>query len=167
MGNLTQATSIRDMERIVQGTAVTATGTAIDFTNIPSWVKRVSVKFDGVSINGTSGVLVQLGDNEGIENTGYVSSGNTTTSTVGTIGSNSGFVIRSVVSSFGISGTMNIDKVSDYRYVSSHSVSFDLSNAGNGGGKKTLSATLDRIRITTVNGTDTFDAGQINIMYEG
>jgi hypothetical protein len=36
-----------------------------------------------------------------------------------------------------------------------------------GGGNKTLSATLDRVRITTVNGTDTFDAGSINISYEG
>jgi hypothetical protein len=34
-------------------------------------------------------------------------------------------------------------------------------------GSKTLAGTLDRIRITTVNGTDTFDAGQINILYEG
>jgi hypothetical protein len=33
-------------------------------------------------------------------------------------------------------------------------------------GTKSLSATLDRIRITTVNGTDTFDAGSINILYE-
>ncbi len=42
----------------------------------------------------------------------------------------------------------------------------DSSNSTVVGGK-TLSAILDRIRLTTVNGTDTFDAGQINIMYEG
>lgn len=29
-----------------------------------------------------------------------------------------------------------------------------------------LSGTLDRVRITTANGTDTFDAGTINILYE-
>ncbi len=34
-------------------------------------------------------------------------------------------------------------------------------------GTKTLSATLDRVRITTTTGTDTFDAGTINILYEG
>jgi len=33
-------------------------------------------------------------------------------------------------------------------------------------GSKSLSAALDRVRITTVNGTDTFDAGAINILYE-
>ena len=34
-------------------------------------------------------------------------------------------------------------------------------------GAVSLSGTLDRIRLTTVNGTDTFDAGSVNIMYEG
>jgi hypothetical protein len=43
----------------------------------------------------------------------------------------------------------------------------NLANTLNGAGSVTLSATLDRIRITTVNGTDTFDAGSINIAYEG
>ena len=35
-----------------------------------------------------------------------------------------------------------------------------------GGGNVTLGGALDRIRVTTVNGTDLFDAGSINIMYE-
>jgi hypothetical protein len=35
------------------------------------------------------------------------------------------------------------------------------------GASVTLPGTLDRVRITTVNGTDTFDAGSINILYEG
>jgi len=36
-----------------------------------------------------------------------------------------------------------------------------------GGTTPTLSGALDRIRITTVNGTDTFDNGTVNILYEG
>jgi hypothetical protein len=36
-----------------------------------------------------------------------------------------------------------------------------------GGFQVSLSGTLDRIRLTTVNGSDTFDAGSINIIYEG
>jgi hypothetical protein len=35
-----------------------------------------------------------------------------------------------------------------------------------GGGTVTLGGVLDRVRITTINGTDTFDAGSINILYE-
>jgi hypothetical protein len=37
---------------------------------------------------------------------------------------------------------------------------------GSVGGAKTLSGTLDRVRITTEGGTDAFDAGTINISYE-
>jgi hypothetical protein len=33
-------------------------------------------------------------------------------------------------------------------------------------GAKSLTGTLDRVRLTTVGGTDTFDAGSVNIMYE-
>ena len=33
-------------------------------------------------------------------------------------------------------------------------------------GSISLSGTLDRVRITTANGTDAFDAGSINILYE-
>lgn len=40
-------------------------------------------------------------------------------------------------------------------------------NLGFGSAIKTLSATLDRVRLTTVNGTDTFDAGTASIIYEG
>lgn len=34
------------------------------------------------------------------------------------------------------------------------------------GGTKTITGTLERVRVTTANGTDTFDAGTINIMWE-
>lgn len=33
-------------------------------------------------------------------------------------------------------------------------------------GSKTLSGTLDMVRVTPANGTDTFDAGTVNIMWE-
>jgi hypothetical protein len=53
---------------ITSGTAVASTsGTSIDFTSIPLWVKRITVMFAGVSTNGTSPFLVQLGDAGGIE----------------------------------------------------------------------------------------------------
>ena len=35
-----------------------------------------------------------------------------------------------------------------------------------GGGSVTLSGALDRVVLTTVGGTDTFDAGSVNIIYE-
>jgi hypothetical protein len=33
-------------------------------------------------------------------------------------------------------------------------------------GSKSLSQTLDRVRLTTFGGADTFDAGKVNITYE-
>ena len=39
-------------------------------------------------------------------------------------------------------------------------------NGGAGGGGISLAAALTAVRVTTVNGTDTFDLGSINIIYE-
>lgn len=38
--------------------------------------------------------------------------------------------------------------------------------ASTSGGTISLAGALDNVRLTTVNGTDTFDAGSINILYE-
>ena len=172
MGNLTQATGIRDMERIVQGTAVTASGTAIDFTSIPSWVKKIKVLFKAVSTNGTALPLLQLGDSGGIENTGYESSafGGINGNVVTAVSYNTGIICTPFGSAgYSISGYIELVKFSGNIWVSAGSLSqFGTTPAGtNSAGYKELSGTLDRIRLTTTNGTDVFDAGQINIMYEG
>ena len=152
---------------IVSGTAVASTsGTSIDFTGIPSWVKRITVMFDGVSLSGTSDILVQLGDSGGIENTGY-SSVSTTLGTASTTQSTStsGLVMRSVVATNSHTGQMILSNLNGNVWVENYG-SYNSSASSVGGGSKTLSGTLNQVRITTVNGTDTFDAGSINILYE-
>jgi hypothetical protein len=58
---------------ITSGTAVASTsGVSIDFTSIPSWVKRITVMFSGVSTNGTSPLQVQLGTSGGVDATSYI-----------------------------------------------------------------------------------------------
>ena len=152
---------------LTSGTAVTASGTSVDFTGIPSWVKRVTVMFAGVSTNGTSSLLVQLGDSGGIETTGYVSTGTgTTASSGGTVSSTAGYIIRDLSASAVMSGQMVITLLGNNQWCSSHVITFDSTAMQLGGGSKTLSDTLTQVRITTVNGTDTFDAGSINILYE-
>jgi hypothetical protein len=154
---------------IKSGTAVASTsGTSIDFTSIPSWVKRITVMFSGVSTSGTSLPLIQLGTSAGVTSTGYTSTGLETSST-GTNGNNStaGFVIRSNTNTFTLSGLIAILNVTGNAWTASHTLKADTSKILSGAGDVTLSATLDRVRITTVNGTDTFDAGTINILYEG
>ena len=153
----------------VAGTAVASTsGTSIDFTSIPSWVKRITVMFKGVSTNGSSNPLIQIGSGS-VTTTGYIASaalpnnGGTTAGTTYT----TGFGIPFSSATNTLYGTMTICLFGSNLYVSSHCIATSTVGAASvGGGSITLSGTLDRVRITTVNGTDTFDAGSINILYE-
>jgi len=155
-------------QKIVQSTAVTlTTQTAVDFTSIPSWVKRIVVMFDGASLSGTSDILVRLGTSGGIVSTGYVSGCTATTGTSGaTSTSTTGFVIRLVANASACYGIMTIALISTNKFVSAISGRQDSTANMMGGGSVALGGTLDRVRITTVNGTDTMDAGSVNILYE-
>lgn len=149
----------------------TTSGTAIDFTSIPSGTKRITINLDGVSTSGTDNWLIQLGDSGGVEATGYVSVGsNVDGASTGSTGYTAGIGIRSGaadVVAYGsviltledstnntwcAAGTLNSDSTYDNTFVTS--------------GRKALSAELDRVRLTTTGGTDTFDAGAVNITYE-
>ena len=157
--------------RAVQGTAQnTTSGTSIDFTGIPVWVKRITVVFNGVSTNGTTGVSVQIGTGGAPTTTGYNSTGNFTNQANGAGGSNSttGFNISVGASASGaVSGTMTIVNISGNIWVSSHSAKALTTSACFGGGDVTLAGVLNFLRVTSTNGTDTFDAGSVNILYEG
>lgn len=155
------------IQRITQGTAVASTsGTSIDFTGIPSWVKRITVMLNGVSTSGTSFVIVQLGTGGVATTSGYTGGvsqsavySNLTTG-LGTNGNNSAADVRN--------GMVTIANISGNNWVST-SVIFLATTAfgGFGSGTIALGGTLNLVRITTVGGTDTFDAGSINILYEG
>jgi hypothetical protein len=142
-------------------------GTVIDFTGIPSWAKRITVLFNGVSTNGTSNIQIQLGTSSGFTASGY-SGAVANQSGASTATNSAGFLIQVAVGAVDIfSGQASIINITGNTWVSSSTVA--LTNAAGlryGAGHVALSGTLDRIRITTVNGTDTFDAGSINIMYE-
>jgi hypothetical protein len=140
----------------------TTSGTSVDFTGIPAGVKRVTVMFNGVSTNGTSFKQIQIGSST-FTTTGYISS---STSGGSTTSSTTGFLIRSNVATETISGIMILTNISGNIWISSHSTKIDTGFVATGGGDVSISGTLDRVRITTVNGTDTFDAGSANILYE-
>jgi hypothetical protein len=150
---------------ITSGTSQASTsGTSIDFTGIPSWVKRITVMFNGVSTNGTSPVIVQLGTGATPTYTtsGYQSfvlyNGGTTNITNGltTIG------IGASDTRWG-SMILSTSGSNSWTEIVGNAVG---TNGGAGGGGITLGAALTAIRITTSNGTDAFDAGSINILYE-
>ena len=156
---------------LTAGTSVSASGTSVDFTSIPSWVKRITVMLSGVSTNGSSPVQVQLGDAGGIENTGYIGSVATISGGVANFAFSAGFLISSSGGEAATTvryGSLIISKINNNLYTAIGNFSYGSTDtrffvlAGN----KDLSDTLDRVRITTVNGTDAFDAGSINILFE-
>jgi hypothetical protein len=149
------------------GTEVASTsGTSIDFTGIPSWVKRITLQLIGVSTNGTSNLLVQLGDAGGVESTGYVA---TAGDRADETGSTAGFIVTSgYAAAIALHGqiTLCLEDSSDNTWSCAGILARSDTAAYFAAGSKALSAALDRVRITTVNGTDAFDAGAINILYE-
>lgn len=160
---------------LTSGTAQASTsGTNIDFTSIPSWVKRITVMLDGVSTNGTSVPIVQIGTSGGVQTTGYT--GATSQFQLSQfnavyVGATSGFnIVDSTWASATnvLYGTITLTLVSSSSWLANGLTSNPAATIRMGiyMGQKSLGATLDRVRITTVNGTDTFDAGSINILYE-
>jgi hypothetical protein len=177
VGNIpfsTNGTTWSSTQKIVQGTSVpTTSGTSIDFTSIPSWVKRVTFMFNGVSTSGTSPIQIWLGTSGGFVTSGYSSNAGFITSASNAAGIalfTTGFYVVQpdtaaatlgaalIISSFGgnvwsYSGTGTRAGVTPAAlFVSAAPFS--------------LGGTLTQIRLTTVNGTDTFDAGSVNILYE-
>jgi hypothetical protein len=155
---------------LTSGTAVASTsGTSIDFTSIPSWVKRITVMFAGVSTSGTSIPLVQLGAGS-VTTTGYVSSSARLqdSSAVSVANSTAGFVIPLANASNVFSGAIQFTNVTGNTWVGQGVLSTALVSPFSMpiSGLIALGGTLDRVRITTTGGTDTFDLGSINILYE-
>jgi len=151
-------------------TAQTATGTAVDFTGIPSWAKRITVILGGISANGTSIPQIQLGTSSGILSSGY-------TSNLAAISTSNAFASSStghILVNIGNAGFVYIGSIVFTNVTGNVWVGNGTTYYGAAGGNTTihtslinLGSTLDRVRITTVNGTNTFNAGTINIMFEG
>jgi hypothetical protein len=124
--------------------------------------------FNGVNTSGTSNYQVQIGSGS-FSTTGYASSGtaitNATPASFGDI--TTGFVVSSFGTSVLLCGHLVLTNVSGNIWVGSI-VTVDNQSARLffGAGNTTISGALDRVRITTVNGTDTFAAGSVNIFWE-
>jgi len=158
---------------ITSGTAVSnptsPVSSSIDFTSIPSWVKRITVMFQGVSTNLTSNYLVQIGAGS-VATSGYLGTSTYMSSAVSSVLFTTGFGINKDGSSGALllSGNLTLTYLGSNIWIASGIYgTSDSARTITTGGNISLGGTLDRVRITTVNGTDTFDAGTVNIMYEG
>jgi hypothetical protein len=156
---------------IVRGTAVASTsGASIAFTSIPTWVRKLTIVLSGVSTNGTANILLRLSTGGVFASSGYVSNMQVVQGGVASSGVNStaGFIISQ--------GTASVITTGAYQFVNNDGNGwlgtgvFAYENAVVGGyaaGRVTLGGVLDGIQIVTANGTDTFDEGSVNIIYEG
>jgi len=151
----------------LNSSVATTSGTSVSLTtSIPAAAKRVSLFLSGVSTNGTSLPIVQLGDSGGIEASGYTSLGLTVD--VLNIQQTTGFGLTgSWAASDVLSGAVIFSRVNtSHTWLMTFQGDINNTNFVLGTGRKTLSATLDRISITTVAGTDAFDAGSIVVAWE-
>lgn len=160
---------------LVSDTAKNSTsGTSIDFTTVPSWAKRITIMYSGVSTSGTSAIIIQIGSGSFITS-GYAGGSITfgTSAIDATVSNTTGFNIERanlnyITATSARHGTSVLTNITGNTWVHFSTI---CSSAGSspgslGGGSLALSGVLDRIRITTTLGTDTFDAGTINLMYE-
>lgn len=151
------------------GTAVaTTSGTAHTFSSIPTGIKYIAISLAGVSTNGTSGYMIQIGDSGGLENGSYAGSDSDAAGS-DTAAYNSGFVIYNTPDATStVSGicTLVLLDSSTNTWAESHNMSgTSAGTVRHGAGSKSLSGTLDRVSLTTVTGTPVFDAGKVNILY--
>jgi hypothetical protein len=166
--------------RLVASAAVNPTsGTSVDFTGIPSWAKRITMNLANVGTNGTSAEVIHIGDSSGFATTGYTAATSfiAGTASYGVNNSPNGFILMGQTASTTtnlLSGQVTIDLVGSFGGESFWVASGVLARIDLGtyfqkfvAGWKGLSGTLDRIRLTTLTGTASFDGGLVNIIYEG
>ena len=162
-----------DATKVTNNASVaTTSGTAVTISSaIPTWASMIFITLDGVSLNSSDDIIMQLGDSGGFENSGYQNYG-----AIHTDGSSTKFLYVSGISvSFnGTAGDSHTGIVRLIRHSNTgnewiYDVNVGDSN-GSGfyytvAGSKTTDAATDRIQITTDGGSATFDAGSVSIKW--
>jgi len=163
--------SFADRSRFERSTAITVSGTSATFSSIPSWARKITFAFVGISLNSAAHYLIRIGDSGGMETTGYQSTSNFLTGgvTSSSISSSFGISLYSGAAHNSLSGQVVLSNYSGNAWA--FTGLFDYSNTtgttGMTAGYKGLTGTLDRLQLLADDGTSTFDSGTINILIEG
>lgn len=163
---LTEALSIRQLTAATS--QATTSGTVKEFTAIPSWVKRITVAFSGVSVATTAPIMVQLGTGSTTYTTsGYQGGSDLIDTSVNFSNLADGFLLTdSNLAAHLYHGLMTLVNLGGNIWVAQAVVA--TSNTDQFGlmsGSVTLAAPLTALRVTSVGGA-TFDGGSVNILYE-
>ena len=166
----TNGTTYTATQKIVLMTAQMPTsGTVVDFTGIPSWVKRITVMFSSMAMSGLGRPMIQLGTSGGFVSSGYSSVVTDTGGTNQTAGfaNSTGLVCGYCVAGTSQSGAITLSLIDSNSWVSSGNTSRNTTNFMHvSAGSLVLGGVLTQIRITSTTTTDTFSSGTINVMYE-
>jgi hypothetical protein len=165
---------------ITAGTYTVLSNTLVDFTGIPSTAQRITIMIGGsMSTNGTSVPIIRVGAGGIISApSAYLNSqiAIPTGANPGGTADSTGFPLNnSSAATNGLVGTAVLTRLvgglsNKYTYTAMWGTV-----AGSGAGTRTMlcagyvdtgSVPIDTIRLTTVNGSDTFDSGSMNILYE-
>jgi len=155
--------------KLTSGTSVaTTSGTSVSVsTTIPSWVKRITIMFDAISLSGSDNLLVRLGTSGSVASTGYTSTSGVVVSGNNTVvdSNTTGFVVSIGDNGRSLSGTMTIALISGTKWISSHAARSGSGRANTGGGVVDISGTLTQIQLVPTGG-NSFANGSVNIMYD-
>lgn len=145
------------------------TNTSLDFTSLPSWIKKITVMFQGVSLSSTANILIQLGVSGTPETSGYTSVGNAVTAAgVAQTTSTAGFIIYVGTASYLQNGAVRLHNITGNTWVADGVLCNTTTQNYTAfvAGSKALAGVANMVRITSTS-TDTFDAGTINLLLEG
>jgi hypothetical protein len=157
--------------RLTPTALVTASGATVDFTGLPSWARRITLMFDGVSFTGTDFLLLQLGGSAGIETSGYATSFASTSNgvTPSVTERTDSWALQSNSAAGAFTGLVTIGLLdpSTNKWVASGNIArgAGLLNVFSIAGSKALATALQRVRLSA-SGTNTFDAGTVSLLYE-
>lgn len=156
----------------VLDTPQTATGveTFFDFSP-PTWATKITIIVDSLSLSGTAALLTQLGTGSGLEVTGYKGCGGyyQNGASSGVANYTTGFGDGTAAAANSRHGEITLRRAdpSSNKWVAAGSIGLDnVATMINLGGSKVLAAALTTVRVTSSNGTDFFDVGSVNCMYE-
>jgi len=151
-----------------QGTSVnTTSGTSQPF-NIPAWANRITINLAGVSLSGTALLRFQLGTSGGFVTSGYSGAGSVFSSGAATVNQTAGFDVYTnvPVATYTYTGTLTLNRLTGNTWVASGVFSASIGWTHTVAGSIALAAALTQVRLFTSNGTDTFDAGSMNVQFE-
>lgn len=148
---------------------ITGSETQIDFTDIPSGVKRVTIILHNVSLNAATYPRIRLGTSSGVSSTSYYSASSTLASGTSTTNSTTSFILydNSANATDAWYGTVTftlLDSSTDIWVASGVLGTSNTAQTITVVGSKDLVGPLTTVRLD--GNFATFDSGIVNVLYE-